>query len=246
MAKRLGFTLTEALVMMAVVAGIAVMTFSSMSDIMPNKEKTLVRKAYKETVETVQTLINDKDLYPDYYDASKYQIAYYNLEPTMLSAYALVTSDDTTGWTTCENTTVPADLSVYESEVVDDNVTKTHSEITKNTKVGFLFTEVPLNVATADPKPYTSKQKFAYNFAKLLTKKTINCPANNYYCTFYTDDGIYWEVYDYFGNNGSNPTNVYVKVNGVYHRFKVYADGHILADTYNSKTQEYIKSIEYK
>ena len=114
MHKNFGFTLTETLVMMGIIAAIAVITFSSISDITPDRQNMLVKKAYKETVEAVQTLLDDEDLYPRYYA--------YNLDKTYTNSFAAITSDYVSGYTTIANTTVSGDVTTSETENTDSTL----------------------------------------------------------------------------------------------------------------------------
>ena len=114
MHKNFGFTLTETLVMMGIIAAIAVITFSSISDITPDRQNMLVKKAYKETVEAVQTLLDDEDLYPRYYA--------YNLDKTYTNSFAAITSDYVSGYTTIANTTVSGDITTSETENTDSTL----------------------------------------------------------------------------------------------------------------------------
>lgn len=64
MIKRHAFTLTETLIMVAVIGIIAVISAISLKNIQPDKDTVMVRKAYSEASKAVATLINDQELYP--------------------------------------------------------------------------------------------------------------------------------------------------------------------------------------
>lgn len=64
MIKRHAFTLTETLIMVAVIGIIAVISAISLKNMQPDKDAIMVRKAYTEAAKAVATLINDQDLYP--------------------------------------------------------------------------------------------------------------------------------------------------------------------------------------
>ncbi|MBQ3310900.1 hypothetical protein IJG72_02360 [bacterium] len=191
MKKSFGFTLTETLIMVAVVSAIAVITFSSMSNLMPNKEAALVRKAYREIVEAVQTLLNDKDLYPNY-------VAYI-LEPTLTSSFALESNDDTSGY---NDTT--SDITEIDSEV--SKPTKTHEEVNKPSSEGFKDTKVYISTTE-----YTKYNKFAINFARLITNNKIEKSGdNNSICSFKTNDGVDWKITDKMESDGKATINVVI------------------------------------
>lgn len=63
--KKNAFTLTETLVMMAVVGVIAVLTVSGYQKIRPNKDMFMLKKAYDTLSNTVAALANDDVLYPE-------------------------------------------------------------------------------------------------------------------------------------------------------------------------------------
>ena len=220
MNKKFGFTLTETLVMMGVIAAIAVVTFSSLSDLTPDKEKMLVKKAYKETVEAVQTLLDDDDLYPRYYA--------YNLDKMYTHSFAVLTSDYVSGYTTIANTTISGDITTSETEKSDSTLesTKTHND--NLTSVGnniFKNVSIPSGVTS-----YTKYNKFSYNFAKLFDSTITTSGSNNKICSFTTKDGIAWTVTDNFSS--STTSTVEVDVNGAKsggngYIFTVSADGTI-------------------
>lgn len=64
MIKRHAFTLTETLIMVAVIGIIAVISAISLKNMQPDKDAIMVRKAYTEAAKAVATLINDQELYP--------------------------------------------------------------------------------------------------------------------------------------------------------------------------------------
>ena len=220
MHKNFGFTLTETLVMMGIIAAIAVITFSSISDVTPDRQNMLVKKAYKETVEAVQTLLDDEDLYPRYYA--------YNLDKTYTNSFAAITSDYVSGYTTIANTTVSGDITISETENTDSTLEsgKTHKD--SLTSVGnnvFKNVSIPSGVTS-----YTANNKFSYNFAKLFD--TTITQDGTYKYTFTTKDGIDWVVTD--GFNSSTTSTVAVDVNGAQnggsYTFTVAADGTVTPD----------------
>ena len=58
------FTLSESLIMMAIVGVIAVITLVSLSGLKPNKDKLLLQKAHRATLEAVAEIANDTVAYP--------------------------------------------------------------------------------------------------------------------------------------------------------------------------------------
>ena len=64
MRKNNAFTLTETLIMVAVIGVIAVISAVSFRNIQPDKDTVMLRKAYSDISKAVATLINDQELYP--------------------------------------------------------------------------------------------------------------------------------------------------------------------------------------
>ena len=62
--KKIGFTLTEILVMVGVIGIIAVVTIVSLSGKRPDKDAIMLKKAYKSMSEVVAAVVNNEDLYP--------------------------------------------------------------------------------------------------------------------------------------------------------------------------------------
>ena len=57
--KKIGFTLTEILVMVGVIGIIAVVTIVSLSGKRPDKDAIMLKKAYKSMSEVVATVVNN-------------------------------------------------------------------------------------------------------------------------------------------------------------------------------------------
>jgi prepilin-type N-terminal cleavage/methylation domain-containing protein len=65
MKKKSGFTLTEVIVVVAVVGTIAAMLVPMLGKTMPNKEQVMAKKAYAAIDKIVNELKNDEDFYPE-------------------------------------------------------------------------------------------------------------------------------------------------------------------------------------
>lgn len=63
--KKLGFTLAEIVVTLAVVGTVAALTLPMLKDAVPNEEMLMFKKAYYLTERIVSDLVNDEDLYPE-------------------------------------------------------------------------------------------------------------------------------------------------------------------------------------
>lgn len=70
--KKRGFTLSEVLVTIAVIAFIAAILFPSLKNAIPNQSLVMFKKAYYLTERVVSELVNDDDMYPyKYSDAEE-------------------------------------------------------------------------------------------------------------------------------------------------------------------------------
>lgn len=74
MNKIKAFTLTESLIMIAIVGVIATITMVSLAGLKPNKDKMLLQKAYRTTMSVVAELTNDPVAYPPLKSAYNFKI----------------------------------------------------------------------------------------------------------------------------------------------------------------------------
>lgn len=65
MKKKLGFTMAETLVTLAIIGVIASILFPALKDTKPNNEMAMFKKAYYNTTRIISELINDEDFYPE-------------------------------------------------------------------------------------------------------------------------------------------------------------------------------------
>lgn len=89
--KKIGFTLTEILVMVGVIGIIAVVTIVSLSGKRPDKDAIMLKKAYKSMSEVVATVVNNEDLYPLVINEAAGVFA--GLKPSKIYVAALVGDD---------------------------------------------------------------------------------------------------------------------------------------------------------
>ncbi len=89
--KKIGFTLTEILVMVGVIGIIAVVTIVSLSGKRPDKDAIMLKKAYKSMSEVVATVVNNEDLYPLVINETAGVFA--GLKPSKIYVAALVGDD---------------------------------------------------------------------------------------------------------------------------------------------------------
>lgn len=92
--KKIGFTLTEILVMVGVIGIIAVVTIVSLSGKRPDKDAIMLKKAYKSMSEVVAAVVNNEDLYPLVINETAGVFA--GLKPSKIYVAALV-GDDLSG-----------------------------------------------------------------------------------------------------------------------------------------------------
>lgn len=63
--KKHGFTLSELLITLSLMAFLLTITMSTFKKITPNQEKMMLKKAYYLTERVISELVNDAELYPD-------------------------------------------------------------------------------------------------------------------------------------------------------------------------------------
>lgn len=100
--KKIGFTLTEILVMVGVIGIIAVVTIVSLSGKRPDKDAIMLKKAYKSMSEVVATVVNNEDLYPLVINETAGVFA--GLKPSKIYVAALI-GDDLPGRPNLQETT---------------------------------------------------------------------------------------------------------------------------------------------
>lgn len=73
------FTLSESLIMMAIVGVLAAITMTSLSGLKPNKDKLLLQKAYKTILSAVSEVTNDSVAYPPLKSANLFDNELFNI-----------------------------------------------------------------------------------------------------------------------------------------------------------------------
>lgn len=109
--KKIGFTLTEILVMVGVIGIIAVVTIVSLSGKRPDKDAIMLKKAYKSMSEVVATVVNNEDLYPLVINEAAGVFA--GLKPSKIYVAALL-GDDLPGRPDLQQTTNTWDDALFD------------------------------------------------------------------------------------------------------------------------------------
>ena len=109
--KKIGFTLTEILVMVGVIGIIAVVTIVSLSGKRPDKDAIMLKKAYKSMSEVVATVVNNEDLYPLVMNETAGVFA--GLKPSKIYVAALL-GDDLPGRPDLQQTTNTWDDALFD------------------------------------------------------------------------------------------------------------------------------------
>ena len=71
--KKQGFTLTEALITIAIIGVAATLIAPMLGDLMPNREKFIFMNAYKELATTTQDFVSSESVYHTEYDTENYR-----------------------------------------------------------------------------------------------------------------------------------------------------------------------------
>lgn len=153
MKKSFAFTLTESLIMVAIVGVIATITMVSLSGLKPNKDKMLLQKAYRSTLSVVSVLANDPVAYPQLSSASLEHV--FNLSKHVQFA---INYDLQTKWTDDGLNNEPgvpiSNLSFMcydESLCEQENTFPLHTGLTIFTD----FTGLSTSTSTVDEMPFT-------------------------------------------------------------------------------------------
>lgn len=212
------FTLSESLIMMAIIGIIAVITMTSLSSLKPNRDKMLLQKAYRATLSAVEEITNDAVAYPPLKESSTtaYAVnglnALFAIRKQVRLAVALEPPTEN------------------HSDIVLPNI-GTVKETTKGksvtpTKASEVLTD--RTVPARDSGKYTSANKFAYLFATKMIYQKINqnggdlLSCSNNVCTFDTNDGINWTVTDGFNSSANSTSTILVDINGTKKPNKAY------------------------
>lgn len=232
MTKKQAFTLTETLIMIAVIGIIATISVASLKNTRPDKDAFMVRKVYAEISKTVATLASDRELYPvttaflyspaallvPIMQASLADVEVDYSMPTIYDETEAEESDAAEDFQTSfgdynllDNNAddfTKGTASLGTSNLRDNSLTDASSKTVIQTPSGspFLNTSV-MNSATA----YTTSNKFAYNFGKLFKNDNLSCSGR--VCTFSTVDGMNWTVTDNFSASTKNAI-ISVDING--------------------------------
>ena len=208
--SKLGFTLVETLVMMAIIGIIATVTVVSLKGMRPDKDKMMIKKAYSTIVQIVDALINDTELYPYAHVAwltdkltqtKTVSLAMQVFPPESEESKCKEGEYDKTNNVCLEKTEVNLESfrSISEGTFTDK---KSLYEDGEGDVGSGIFTDLTVR-NNAD---YTSENKFAYNFVSHLDTSGWESPEGRY-CWAYTKDGMSWAVTDFFDGNKTDLSN---------------------------------------
>ena len=128
MNKMKAFTLTESLIMIAIVGVIATITMVSLAGLKPNKDKMLLQKAYKATMSAVAELTNDPVAYPPLKSAMNQDVVF-SLNKQKTLAQLMCLTDKYEATTNCNTLRHPitkfCKMDVVGTEDCDDDLTFT-------------------------------------------------------------------------------------------------------------------------
>ncbi len=213
--SKLGFTLVETLVMMAIIGIIATVTVVSLKGMRPDKDKMMIKKAYSTIVQIVDALINDTELYPYAHVAcltdKLTQTKTVSLAMQVWPGNAKDNCDgnyDETNNVCVEKTEV--NLESFDS-VSEGNFTDKKSlyEDGEGDVGSGIFTDVTVR----NTDNYTSNDKFAFNFISHLDQQYFDGCEDNI-CDTTTRDNMYWIVEDYFNDADKKYAIIKVDING--------------------------------
>ena len=189
---RKAFTLSESLIMMAIVGVIAVITLVSLSGLKPNKDKMLLQKAHRATLEAVAEIANDAVAYPPLKSADlryrenllfavRRQVQLALFTPDLTQAITGEGVDctiygPTGGINGTNNVTRATNLVCYKEDANGNLIETTYSD----GMIGFATTTdcKTKNTITLDPRPFTDTISTANTGWNLNSDLTLQ-PSNN-------------------------------------------------------------------
>jgi len=187
------FTLTETLVMAAVIAIIAVISIVSLNGVRPDRDAMMVRKAFTELSKAVEALASDEELYPSARIAHNTNIKNSALDKKFLIAF-------NNPCFASEFDDVQRGTGAYSGSLLNEGDFVDYRYIEGAGVNVFSDTNV-YNGAS-----YGSNYKFAYNIGKTMKGKSLSCSSRT--CTYTTADGMYWKIEDNMNNGGYAYVNV--------------------------------------
>lgn len=207
------FTLSESLIMMAIVGVIAVITLVSLSGLKPNKDKLLLQKAHRATLEAVAEIANDTVAYPPLQSAdasfrghllfaARRQVEMALFTPDLTQA---ITGDgvDCTIYGTPGGDTVPKQLMCSKLDANGNPVTRLNSDgLTE-----FVYTDCKKN-----PPKLTLDPIDTSTFNTGNTVNTVNTGSNTTEILKPTGGGHSDSVLPNIGSAGETTTSGNVKI----------------------------------
>ena len=187
------FTLTETLVMAAVISIIAVISIVSLKNARPDRDAMMVRKAFAELSKAVEALANDEELYP-----SARMVNNTNIKNSALDKNVLMAFNNPCFASEFDN--AQKGSGNYNGASINDGDFVDYRYI-EGAGVNVFSDTTVYNGAS-----YGSNYKFAYNIGKTMKGKNLNCRSRT--CTYTTADGMYWQIEDNMNNGGYAYVNV--------------------------------------
>lgn len=225
MKNKRAFTLIETLIMVAVIGIIATVTVVSLKGMRPDKDVMMIKKAYSTIVQTVDALANDTELYPYAHIAMLVD----KLTPVRVISSATMPARRTEYGCTVPKRTSCIDEGGFFDEITCTCVGKKDATIDGNAVNEGDYDDRMTDAANGEDNygsgtfsdvsvrngaNYSTQNKFSYNFMLALNPKTVYAEGDDGPCDFITDDGMHWEISDYFNDKSKNYAIIQVDING--------------------------------
>ena len=221
--KKNAFTMSEALIVLGIVAVLAALSVIALKNSKPDVDMVLYRHSYSKVRKVVSELLNDTELYPFVTNESATKkassgdkLSQYNiielglgLRDTSINVDALKNSGiDLNGATNTAGAKVDATFGDACTQTAVSAYTPFRSSYYNTTTQKWTKKTLAGNEITGTANVNYAKSKFACSFADRLNPMGLTLSGNK--VTLTTSDGVYWEIEDNFYTGSDSYITIYI------------------------------------
>ena len=221
--KKNAFTMSEALIVLGIVAVLAALSVIALKNSKPDVDMVLYRHSYSKVRKVVSELLNDTELYPFVTNESATKktssgdkLSQYNiielglgLKDTSINVDALKNSGiDLNGATNTAGAQVDATFGDACTQAAVNAYTPFRNSYYNSSTQKWTKKSLAGNEITGTANVNYAKSKFACSFADRLNPMGLTLSGNK--VTLTTSDGVYWEIEDNFYTGTDSYITIYI------------------------------------
>lgn len=221
--KRNAFTMSEALIVLGIVAVLAALSVIALKNSKPDADMVLYRHSYGKVRKVVSELLNDTELYPFVTNESATKktstgdkLSQYNiielglgLKDTSINVDAIKSSGiDVNGATNTAGATVDATFGDACNQLAVSAYNPLYSSYYNSDTKKWTKKTIAGEEITGTTFVNYAKAKFACSFADRLNPMGLTLADNK--VTLTTSDGVYWEIEDNFYTGEDSYITIYI------------------------------------